>query len=258
MTQRRRSDRHRTGDPSAAGRWLGGSAAGDTTARTAAGEAATEAAQAASVGAMAATAGTAGTGGAMAATARETAWTGAATAAMAGETAPTAAAMAATAGSAPPRGPRKGPLVLDRYRLLRRLGGGAFGSVWLARDQRLQRDVAVKIVDRSRVGRRFEREARVAARLSHPAIVCLYEAAIDDQGAYLVSELVRGATLDRLLDAGALSDADIAEVAIALCDALEHAHERGVVHRDVKPSNILVPQVGAGSAAAKLTDFGVS
>ena len=96
-----------------------------------------------------------------------------------------------------PRGPRRRtrepPLVLERYRLDRRLGTGGFGTVWLARDERLEREVAVKILPRERVvGGRFEREARAAARLSHPGIVTLYEAAVDDDGAYLVSELVRG------------------------------------------------------------------
>jgi eukaryotic-like serine/threonine-protein kinase len=152
------------------------------------------------------------------------------------------------------------PAVLGRYRLRRRLGAGAFGTVWAARDERLERDVAVKILPRERiVGGRFEREARAAARLSHPAIVTLYEAAVDDDGAYLVSELVRGATLGRLVEQGKLSDRDIAEIAIALCDALEHAHGEGVVHRDVKPSNVLVPQRPTSPThPAKLTDFGVA
>jgi serine/threonine protein kinase len=151
-------------------------------------------------------------------------------------------------------------MVLDRYRLARRLGTGAFGTVWLARDERLERDVAVKILARERVvGGRFEREARAAARLSHPAIVTLYEAAVDDEGAYLVSELVRGETLDALLEEGRLSDRDIVSIAIALCEALQHAHDHGVVHRDVKPSNVLVPEApAAASAVAKLTDFGVA
>src|SRR5579862_7715510 len=134
------------------------------------------------------------------------------------------------------------PVVLGRYRLQRRLGAGAFGTVWLARDERLEREVAVKILPRERViGGRFEREARAAARLSHPAIVTLYEAAVDDEGAYLVSELVRGRTLDALLEQGRLSDREILEVGVALCDALAHAHAQGVIHRDVKPSNVLVP-----------------
>lgn len=152
------------------------------------------------------------------------------------------------------------PTVLDRYRLHRRLGTGAFGTVWMARDERLERDVAVKVLARERVeGGRFEREARVAARLSHPGIVTLYEAAVDDEGAYLVSELVRGATLGELLEAGRLSDRDIVEIGIVLCDALHHAHEQGVVHRDVKPSNVLVPDQPASLAQlAKLTDFGVA
>ena len=82
---------------------------------------------------------------------------------------------------------------MDRYRLTKRLGSGAFGTVWSARDERLDRDVAVKVLPRERViHARFEREARAAARLQHPAIVTLYEAAVDDEGAYLVSELVRG------------------------------------------------------------------
>src|SRR5690242_7395180 len=131
-------------------------------------------------------------------------------------------------------------VVLERYRLHRRLGTGAFGTVWMARDDRLDREVAVKIVPRERVmGGRFEREARAAARLTHPGIVTLYEAAVDDDAAYLVSELIRGATLGDLLAAGRLSDRDIAQIAICLCDALAHAHAHGIVHRDVKPSNVL-------------------
>ncbi|MGA9856243.1 MAG: serine/threonine-protein kinase, partial [Solirubrobacteraceae bacterium] len=152
------------------------------------------------------------------------------------------------------------PVVLDRYRLARRLGTGAFGTVWMARDERLERDVAVKILARERVmGGRFEREARAAARLAHPAIVTLYEAAVDDEGAYLVSELVLGSTLDALLVEGRVSDRDIAAIGVALCDALSHAHAQGVVHRDVKPSNVLVPEAPASAAqVAKLTDFGVA
>ncbi len=152
------------------------------------------------------------------------------------------------------------PLVLGRYRLFRRLGSGAFGTVWMASDERLEREVAVKILPRERiVGGRFEREARAAARLAHPGIVTLYEAAVDDEGAYLVSELVRGRTLDELLASGHLSDQDIVAIGIALCDALEHAHQEGVVHRDVKPSNVLVPARPVTPAqVAKLTDFGVA
>jgi hypothetical protein len=156
--------------------------------------------------------------------------------------------------------PLDGPVVLERYRLRRRLGAGAFGIVWMARDERLERDVAVKILPRERiVGGRFEREARAAARLAHPGIVTLYEAAVDDEGAYLVSELVRGTTFDGLLDQGQLSDRDIVALGVALCDALSHAHGQGIVHRDVKPSNVLVPdQPSSPGGAAKLTDFGVA
>ncbi len=137
-------------------------------------------------------------------------------------------------------------LILDRYRLHRRLGAGAYGVVWEARDERLERAVAIKIVPRERViGGRFEREARAAARLVHPAIVLLYEAAADDHNAYLVSELVGGTTLEKLLEAGRLSDRDLITIGIVLCDALGHAHEQGVIHRDVKPSNVLVPDAAA-------------
>jgi len=152
------------------------------------------------------------------------------------------------------------PLVLDRYALHQRLGTGAFGTVWMARDERLERDVAVKILARELIADgRFEREARAAARLSHPGIVTLYEAAVDDEGAYLVSELVRGRTLGALLQDGELSDRDILEIGVGLCDALAHAHEQGVVHRDVKPSNVLVPRSGRSTRTpCKLTDFGVA
>ena len=142
-------------------------------------------------------------------------------------------------------------VILGRYRLQRRLGAGGFGTVWQAHDERLDREVAVKIVVRERVNTgRFEREAKAAARLQHPNIVTLYEAGADDDGAYLVSELVRGATLDELVSQGRLSDRDIVEVGIALCDALEHAHGQDVIHRDVKPSNVLIPKNSRGPRQA--------
>ena len=152
-------------------------------------------------------------------------------------------------------------LALGRYRLERRLGAGAFGVVWLAHDEQLDRMVAVKRIELhdERIAARAEREARAAARLAHPAIVALYEARSDEHAVHLVSELVRGRPLDDLLQARALSDRDGTRIGIALCSALEHAHERGVVHRDIKPANIIVPRVPQDeSGMAKLTDFGVA
>ena len=150
----------------------------------------------------------------------------------------------------------QGELVLDRYRMLRRLGAGGFGTVWLAHDQRLDRSVAVKKVPlEGGESPRAEREALAAARLGHPGIVALYEAGRDDEAFYLVSELVRGSTLGELEREGALSDLDVVRIGAALCDALEHAHARGVIHRDVKPANVMVPEDGG---SPKLTDFGIA
>src|SRR3954452_11018527 len=156
-------------------------------------------------------------------------------------------------------------LVLGRYRLERRIGAGGFGVVWLAFDEKLEREVAVKVVPRDGAtaddpsSQRAEREARVAARLNHPGIVALYELGADDEAVYLVSELVPGRTLAELVRAGAVSDRDVARIGSALCDALAHAHQRKVIHRDVKPQNVLVvAEPAAGAGFAKLADFGVA
>jgi hypothetical protein len=134
--------------------------------------------------------------------------------------------------------------------------------VWLAWDEKLEREVAVKVIARDDGGpapARAEREARVAARLNHPGIVSLYELGGDDEAVYIVSELVKGRTYGELLKGGALSDRDVARIGIALCDALAHAHSKGVVHRDVKPQNIMVvAEPAAGAGFAKLADFGVA
>src|SRR3954447_23176875 len=156
--------------------------------------------------------------------------------------------------ASPPR------VILRRYRMERRLGAGGFGVVWLGGDEKLERGVAGKVIRRERgEGEGVEREARAAARLNHPGIVAIYELASDDDDVYLVSELVRGRTLAELTKAGAISDRDVARIGIALCDALEHAHARGVIHRDVKPGNVMVlADPAAGAGFAKLADFGVA
>ncbi|HXP99607.1 MAG TPA: serine/threonine-protein kinase, partial [Solirubrobacteraceae bacterium] len=164
------------------------------------------------------------------------------------------------------RSRRSGELLLARYRLLERLGTGGFGTVWRAHDEALDRAVAVKRIplpgeeDRERA----TREALATARLAHPAIVSLYEACADEDAFYLISELVEGDTLAQLIAADELTDEDIFDIGLSLCEALEHAHARGVIHRDVKPHNVLVPSEdsretpsrGTSATAAKLADFG--
>jgi eukaryotic-like serine/threonine-protein kinase len=161
--------------------------------------------------------------------------------------------------------PRSDPL-LGRYRRIERLGAGGFGTVWRAHDEQLDRIVALKRIplpsmeDRERA----TREAQASARLSHPAIVALYEADSDEDAFYLISELVEGDTLAELIQSDELCDEDIAEIGLVLVEALEHAHARGVIHRDVKPQNVLVPcaeedtqsRPSVSDPAAKLADFG--
>jgi eukaryotic-like serine/threonine-protein kinase len=152
------------------------------------------------------------------------------------------------------------PAVLGRYRLGARLGSGGFGIVYAAHDERLDRHVAVKVIPAGAPApERASREALAAARLDHPGIVAVFDAGEDEEARYLVSELVRGRTLDRLAKDGDLSDRDVLRVGLALAEALEHAHERGVIHRDVKPQNVIVPdRPRSARSAAKLTDFGVA
>jgi hypothetical protein len=156
------------------------------------------------------------------------------------------------------------PLVLGRYRLGERLGAGGFGTVYAAQDERLRRPVAVKVIpgvngDPADPQGRGRREALAAARLDHPGVVAVYDAGEDARARYLVSELVHGETLDRLSADGVLSDRDVLRIGLALCGALAHAHERGVVHRDVKPQNVIVPEAPRSAAGvAKLADFGIA
>jgi hypothetical protein len=150
-----------------------------------------------------------------------------------------------------------GDLVMERFRLLERLGAGGVGTVYRGFDERLQRFVAVKEID-AVDSRRVLREAQAAARLNHPGIVTLYEFGTAGGRTLLVSELVAGATLTELSRSGELSDRDVAEVGADVADALVHAHARGVVHRDLKPQNVIVRAEDGAGVRAKLMDFGIA
>lgn len=146
---------------------------------------------------------------------------------------------------------------LGRYRLERLLGTGGMASVWRAHDERLGRTVAVKVLsetlalDRDFV-RRFNREAKIAAGLSHPNLVKVFDFEAGEERPYLVSEYVEGGTLAERLDAGGRPDTE--RLARELLSALAHIHAAGVVHRDVKPANVLLDREGR----ARLTDFGIA
>jgi hypothetical protein len=148
-------------------------------------------------------------------------------------------------------------LVLDRYRPLRPLGSGGNGSVWLARDERTGLDVALKIVPREgKAGARAEREAAAAAQLRHPGCLRAYAFKRDAGHVYIAYEFVPGRTFREALRAGELRDAAAIEACAQICEALAHAHAAGILHRDVKPSNILLAD-GDG-VSARLLDFGLA
>ncbi|GGM65778.1 protein kinase [Dactylosporangium sucinum] len=146
-----------------------------------------------------------------------------------------------------------------RYELRSVIGRGGMAEVWLAVDGRLGRRVAVKMLhddggaDPS-LPERFEREAHTAAQLSHPSIVAVYDVGVDDRTPYLVMELVEGHSLADELAAGPLDPRRAVRIAEQVCDALAAAHDAGVVHRDVKPANILIN----GEGRVKVCDFGIA
>ena len=148
-------------------------------------------------------------------------------------------------------------LVLGRYRPLRPLGSGGSGSVWLALDQRTGLDVALKIIPREgKAAARAEREALAARRLRHDRCVRAYDVGHDSSHVYIAYEYVAGRTLREAMRANAVSDRDAVEMAAQVLDALAHAHRTGIVHRDVKPANILVEE--RSDVAVRLLDFGLA
>ncbi len=148
-------------------------------------------------------------------------------------------------------------LILGRYRPLRPLGSGGMGHVWLARDERNGLDVSLKMVVREgRVAERAEREARAAAALRHPRCQRIYTLARDSSHVYIAYEYVPGRTLRQAMAAGELSDRDSVEAAAQILDALAHAHQKGIVHRDVKPSNVLLAE--SDGIDVRLLDFGLA
>ena len=164
-----------------------------------------------------------------------------------------------------PRGP-KGELISDRYRIEDRLGSGGMSSVFRATDTILERTVAVKILaehlsDDERFVARFRREALAVAKLVHPNIVQVYDTGIDSGRHYIVMEYVRGRSGAQLLQSeGRLDSETTVEIGVQACAGLDYAHKHGIIHRDVKPGNLMIigGPAGGGEMTVKLADFGIA
>jgi hypothetical protein len=151
------------------------------------------------------------------------------------------------------------PERIGRFQVLGVLGQGAMGTVYRGRDDRLERDVALKVMSKGLADpdsrARFEREAKAAARLQHPNIVVIYELGEHEGAPFMALELLEGVDLQRGIDGGIRPDPRATlPVVLQLLDGLGHAHEHGIVHRDVKPSNVFLPL----GRPAKIMDFGVA
>ncbi|HEX4439055.1 MAG TPA: serine/threonine-protein kinase, partial [Thermoanaerobaculia bacterium] len=150
-------------------------------------------------------------------------------------------------------GTRLGP-----YEILAPLGAGGMGEVYKARDTRLDRTVAVKVLPShlsasADVRQRFEREARTISQLSHPHICALYDVGLEGETEYLVMELLEGETLSERVAKGPLPPEQTLRYGQEIADALDKAHRQGIVHRDLKPANVMLTKTGV-----KLLDFGLA
>ncbi len=151
-------------------------------------------------------------------------------------------------------GTRLGP-----YEIVATLGAGGMGEVYRARDTRLEREVAIKVLTGAAAYHepaqaRFRQEALALSRLNHPNIETVYDFGVHEGMDYLVLELVPGEALSARIKRSAVSEREAAELGAQIADALEEAHERGVLHRDLKPSNVIVTPKGR----AKVLDFGLA
>lgn len=154
----------------------------------------------------------------------------------------------------------KGSKINDRYQIIKTLGEGGMANVYLAHDTILDRNVAVKVLRGDLAGdekfvRRFQREALSASSLSHPNIVEMYDVGEDDGGYYIVMEYVDGKTLKQVLkQRGHLSVSEVVDIMLQVTDGMAHAHDSYIIHRDIKPQNIMILSNGM----IKITDFGVA
>jgi eukaryotic-like serine/threonine-protein kinase len=151
----------------------------------------------------------------------------------------------------------QGSILDDRYRVIRHLGSGGMASVLLCEDERLGREVAVKRLHADSpedVEQRFNREAKLGASLNHPNLVSVFDTATDDEGVLIVMEYVDGEPLSRLLRRGPLRPEEARRMVLDVGEALDHAHAQGVIHRDVKPANVLIREDGV----TKLADLGIA
>jgi tetratricopeptide (TPR) repeat protein/ribosomal protein S27AE len=147
---------------------------------------------------------------------------------------------------------------IGRFELIERLGSGGFGEVWKARDTQLDRTVAVKIPHRGLLGpeeiEKFLREARAAAQLRHPNIVSVHEVGLEDKRIYIVADFIDGLSLDKWLAGRHIAYCDCAALCAKIAEGLHHAHEEGVIHRDLKPGNIMIDRRGE----PHIMDFGLA
>ena len=149
--------------------------------------------------------------------------------------------------------------VIGHYRVVEKIGAGAMGEVFRARDERLDREVALKLIRPASSAnpdhlRRFELEARAAAALNHPNIVAVYDIGVDEGTPYIVCELLEGKTLRKRLSEGALPVPLAVEYSLQIVQGLIAAHQRRIIHRDLKPENLFVTTDGR----IKILDFGVA
>src|SRR4029079_17422626 len=154
-----------------------------------------------------------------------------------------------------------GTRLADRYEIVSELGRGGMGVVYRARDPRLNRDVAVKLIPPSQLSdeseQRFQREAQLVAQMDHPSIVPIYDFGRHDEALYFVMALVQGTNLRAFLRQDSQLG-DVVDIGIQVAEALEYSHARGVVHRNIKPENIMVTREEGLGVRVRVMDFGLA